>query len=179
MHIYRETFLTILLSQYVHAIEMTPNSECSFLCDDSAKGDPGSRTSSHTTSDDLVCEDDEFSPTVVGRKFKECLICELNSTAATNLRMKPIGIFITNANSQCSDVCSGSGNSARAALVDHLLKNKNGLQYCQIGDGAFSKIADDCIKCLNEVPKAKTLTNFVNALRVPVINNRQLVRFSS
>ncbi|MCJ1463389.1 hypothetical protein MMC07_001996, partial [Pseudocyphellaria aurata] len=189
MHIYQAT-LTLLLSHYVHAIEVTPNSNCSSLCDDSASSDPGKADSSTTNSNELVCDDDEFSSTVVGRKFKECLICELNSTVSGILpnendinwlifNMKynvdwcvfgyPNNPQVTEANSRCGNVCSGSGNSARAALVDNLLIPDIGLQtwrYCQNGDGAFSKIANDCMKCLNEVPQAKTLTNFVNALNV-------------
>ncbi|MCJ1471118.1 hypothetical protein MMC07_009766 [Pseudocyphellaria aurata] len=75
---------------------------------------------------------------------------------------------ITKASSQCGDVCSGSGNSARAALVDSPVQKDVALQYqyCQNEDKAFSKIVKDCLKCLNEVPKAKTLSNFVNALNV-------------
>ncbi|MCJ1470960.1 hypothetical protein MMC07_009608 [Pseudocyphellaria aurata] len=189
MHIYRVTVLTLLLFHQIHAIEVTPSSGCSALCDDSATSDPGSGASSNTGSDDVVCDDDEFSSTVVGRKFKECLICELNSNATNSIpyendvywlmfNMKfnvnwcvfgyPNSPQITKANSQCGDVCSGSGNSARAALVDRLVHNEveHLYQYCQSGDGAFPKIVNDCMKCLNEVPKAKTVSNFVNALNV-------------
>ncbi|MCJ1466849.1 hypothetical protein MMC07_005470 [Pseudocyphellaria aurata] len=186
MHIYRATFLTLLLSYHIHAIEVTPNSVCSFLCDDSATADPGDPESSHTRSNNLVCDDDEFSSTVVGRKFKECLICELNDTATYppekyaywhvwNMKYNvdwcvfgyPNNPQITEANSQCGDVCSDSDNSTRLALVDHLVKNHpyDALQYCQNENGAFSKTVDDCMKCLNELPNAKTLANFVKALK--------------
>ncbi|MCJ1467529.1 hypothetical protein MMC07_006154 [Pseudocyphellaria aurata] len=75
---------------------------------------------------------------------------------------------ITEANSKCGDVCSGPSESAKSALVDRLLQTNATIQYtyCADGDGAFSKIADDCIKCLNKVPNAKTLANYVNALNV-------------
>ncbi|MCJ1466848.1 hypothetical protein MMC07_005469 [Pseudocyphellaria aurata] len=190
MHIYRATFLTLLLSHHIHAIEVAPLSNCSALCDDNAIDDPGNGDSSHTTSNDLVCNDDEFTSTVAGRKFKECLTCELNSTVVAyevanetdaywliyNLKFNvawcvfgyPTNSQITESNSQCADVCGGSGNNAKASFVDRLLKFDVGLQYqyCKNGDGAFSKIADDCMKCLNEVPKATTLANFINALKV-------------
>ncbi|MCJ1466587.1 hypothetical protein MMC07_005207 [Pseudocyphellaria aurata] len=190
MHIYRATFVTLLLSHHIHAIEVDPSSGCSFLCDDNATDNPKLGDSSHTISDDLVCNDDEFSSTVVGRKFKECLICELNNATVDtatypeenyaywhifNMKFNidwcvfgyPNNSQITKANSQCSEVCSGSGNSARAALVNLLPeRDHDGLQYCQDGDGAFSTTVDNCMKCLNDVPKAKTLANFVNALKV-------------
>ncbi|MCJ1471116.1 hypothetical protein MMC07_009764 [Pseudocyphellaria aurata] len=187
MHTYQVIFLTLLLSHHIHAIEVSPNSNCSSLCVDSAINDPGTGDSSHTVSDDLVCDDDEFSSTVVGRKFKECMICELNSTKAYvnendaywlmyNIRFNvdwcvfgyPTNPQVTEANSQCGNVCSGPGNSARIALVDRVLRDEVEFQYqyCQDGNGAFSKIADDCMKYLNEVPKTKTLANFVKALNV-------------
>ncbi|MCJ1466583.1 hypothetical protein MMC07_005203 [Pseudocyphellaria aurata] len=184
MHIYRVTFLTLLLSHHIHALEVTPNSECSSLCDDNASDDPGSSHKSHTKSDDLVCNDGDFSSTAVGRKFTDCSTCELKSTA-NDIFLNENDVFwalssmkltigwcvlaysqnsqdppITEANSRCGQVCSGSDNSTRTALKDSKV-----LQYCQDEDGAFPKTADDCMKCLNKVPKAKTLANFVHALK--------------
>lgn len=67
----------------------------------------------------------------------------------------------TEANIQCGDVCSGQDNSAKLALVDRLLQTNATIQYqyCEDANGAFSKIADDCAKCLDKVPDAKTLAN--------------------
>ncbi|MCJ1466584.1 hypothetical protein MMC07_005204 [Pseudocyphellaria aurata] len=189
MHLYRATFVTLLLSHHIHAIEVTPGSECSSLCDDNATDDPGSGDSSHTKSDDLVCNDDEFSSSVIGRKFTDCSTCELNSTANDSF-LNENDVFwalanmkftiawcvlaysqnsqdppITEASSRCGQVCSGSGNSTRTALKDNKVP-----QYCQARDEAFPKTADNCMKCLNEVPKAKTLANFVKALKVACDN---------
>ncbi|MCJ1471117.1 hypothetical protein MMC07_009765 [Pseudocyphellaria aurata] len=194
MHIYRVTVLTLLLSHHIHAIEVSPGSDCSSLCDDSPMSDPDSGLSSHTHNEDLVCDDDDFSSTVIGRKFKECLTCELNSTATYglendafwlmyNMRYNvdwcvfgyPNNFHVTEANSQCGNVCSGPGNSAKMALVDRALRYdfKLQFQYCQDEDRAFPKIVKDCMKCLNKVPKAKTLANFVNALNVGCVQQPQ------
>lgn len=70
----------------------------------------------------------------------------------------------TDANLQCSDICSGQDNQAKSALVDRLLQTNATLQYqyCEDGDGAFNKTADACIQCLNKVPNAKALANCTN-----------------
>lgn len=78
--------ISLLLLCLVHAIEVTPNSECSSLCDNniSNDSDPGDDANSFTLGRDVVCNDYEYdgpNSTVAGRKFKNCLTCELNSTA--------------------------------------------------------------------------------------------------
>lgn len=67
----------------------------------------------------------------------------------------------TDANAQCSDICSGPNDSAKSALVDRLLQTNATIQYqyCEDGDEIFSKTADACAKCLNKVPNAKVLAN--------------------
>ena len=67
----------------------------------------------------------------------------------------------TEANAQCNDVCSGPDESAKSALEDRLLQTNATIQYqyCEDGNGAFGKIVDDCAKCLDNVPNAKTLSN--------------------
>lgn len=203
-HVYLAT--SLLLLRLIHAVEVTPNSECSSLCDDNISGqsDPGADSNSHTVSSDVVCNDYEYdgpNSTVPGRKFKDCLTCELNSTATdsktnqneaywvlcesrylqllpehmANLALCSVNMKFTfdwcvfaypnnnrtESNIQCGDVCSGQDNSAKSALVDRLLQTNATIQYqyCEDADGAFSKIADDCAKCLDKVPDAKTLAN--------------------
>ncbi|MCJ1464971.1 hypothetical protein MMC07_003586 [Pseudocyphellaria aurata] len=185
--------VSLVLLRAIHAVEVTPNSECSSLCDNNVSNgnDPSLDQSSFTIGSNVVCDDDEYdgpNSTVPGRKFKDCLTCELSSTAndaKTNQNEAYWVLFnmkftfdwcvfaypnnnVTEANTQCGDVCSGPSNSAKLALVDRLLQTNATLQYqyCEDGDGAFSKIADDCAKCLNKVPNAKTLANYVNALNV-------------
>lgn len=78
--------IALLLLRLIHAVEVTPNSECSSLCDNNVSNgnNPGADASSFTIGSNVVCDDDEYdgpNSTVPGRKFKDCLICELNSTA--------------------------------------------------------------------------------------------------
>ncbi|MCJ1422334.1 hypothetical protein MMC29_000214 [Sticta canariensis] len=188
-HVYRVTFL--LLLRLIHAVEVTPNSECSPLCDNfiSNDSDPGDDRTSFTLTGDVVCNDDEYdgpNSTVPGRKFKDCLTCELKSTAIDKKTKQNEAYWVlfnmkftfdwcvfaypdnnrTEANMQCGDVCSGPSNNAKSALVDRLLQTNASIQYqyCDDGDEAFLKIADDCAKCLNKVPNAKILANYVSVL---------------
>lgn len=84
-HVYLATSLLLLL-RLIQAVEVTPNSKCSSLCDNNiANGaDPGDDANSFTVASDVVCGDDQYdgpNSTAAGRKFKDCLNCELNSTA--------------------------------------------------------------------------------------------------
>lgn len=58
----------------------------------------------------------------------------------------------------CKDRCS---DGLQAALLDRLLQTNSTLQYqyCETGDGAFSKGVQDCMSCLEEVPDSKSLVN--------------------
>lgn len=68
---------------------------------------------------------------------------------------------LTAANTQCADTCGGPDNIAKSALTDRLLQTNATIQYqyCEDGDGAFSKIAKACMDCLGKVPNSKTLVN--------------------
>lgn len=79
---------TLLLSiiRLVYSIEVTPESKCSPLCADDISDPSGIANilDSWTVPDMFVCEDDQLAgpnSTVQGRKWKECLNCELTSTA--------------------------------------------------------------------------------------------------
>lgn len=70
----------------VHSIEVTPNSKCSSLCasDISMYGNIADGGTSWTFGSDVVCEDYTLAGpnlTVNGRKWNDCLTCELSSTA--------------------------------------------------------------------------------------------------
>lgn len=77
---------SLFLFRLVHSIEVTPNSKCFSVCANDISGnvniaDP---INSWTAGSNVVCEDYELAgpnSTVKGRKWKECLTCELNSTA--------------------------------------------------------------------------------------------------
>ena len=74
----------------------------------------------------------------------------------------------TLANDQCSDVCSGSNNTADTALVDRLFQINATLQYeyCADENEAFPRVADDCAACLEKTPNAKTLSNCESSLSI-------------
>ena len=206
----------LLLIRLIYAVEVTPNSECSSLCDNniSNESDPGADSNSFTLARDVVCNDYEYdgpNSTVPGRKFKDCLTCELNSTATDSKTNQNEAYWVlcasrylqslpehmanpgfrsvnmkftfdwcvfaypdnnrTEANIQCGDVCSGQDNSAKSALVDRLLQTNATIQYqyCEDASGAFSKTADDCAKCLDNVPNAKVLANCMTRRLKPKI----------
>lgn len=188
-HVYLAT--SLLLLRLSRAVEVTPNSPCSSLCDNSISNDsdPGDDANSFTVGKNVVCNDYEYdgpNSTAPGRKFKDCLNCELNSTATDSKTNQNEAYWVlfnmkftfdwcvfaipdnnrTEANAQCNDVCSGPNESAKSALVDRLLQTNATIQYqyCEDGNGAFGKIVDDCTKCLDNVPNAKTLSNYVKAL---------------
>ena len=77
---------SLLLLRLVHSIEVTPNSKCFSVCanDISSGSNIADGKNSWTLGRDVVCEDYQLAgpnSTVQGRKWKECLTCELNSTA--------------------------------------------------------------------------------------------------
>ena len=72
------------------SLEVTPNSVCSSRCDKNiANGaDPSDSRITKTYSSDLVCNDYEYdgsSSTEAGYRFKQCLSCELSSTAVDGI----------------------------------------------------------------------------------------------
>lgn len=83
--LYLTTSLLSLL-RLVYSIEVTPNSKCFSLCanDISDSSNIADGKYSWTIGKNVVCEDDQLAgskSTVQGRKWKECLNCELASTA--------------------------------------------------------------------------------------------------
>lgn len=70
----------------VYSIEVTPNSKCFSLCANDISGSSkiADGKYSWTIGSNVVCEDGQLAgpgSTVPGRKWKECLNCELASTA--------------------------------------------------------------------------------------------------
>ena len=54
------------------ALESVAGSPCAPICDAEAEG---------ALKDDVVCLDGQYSSTSRGRNFKDCIACQLNSTA--------------------------------------------------------------------------------------------------
>lgn len=61
-----------LLALQSLALESVPGSNCTSICSSPAIG---------SLQEDVVCLDSEFSTTKAGRDFKNCIACQLNSTA--------------------------------------------------------------------------------------------------
>lgn len=197
-----------------HAIEVTPNSKCFSLCANDITGSSNIAVENYswTIGSNVACEDGQLAgpnSTVQGRKWKECLTCELASTAvdspsnenelywvlcklpvaavhsgstaknymtdtnclffAVNMKFSfvwcvfayPDNANLTAAGTACAETCRGPDNNAKAALVDRLLQTNATLQYqyCETENGAFPKVADDCVKCLEKVPNSKAMAN--------------------
>ena len=66
-------------------------------------------------------------------------------------------------NTQCKGTCN---YGLQAALLDRILQTNSTLQYqyCQTGDGAFSKGVQECIACLESVPHSKSLAKCMSPL---------------
>lgn len=73
----------------------------------------------------------------------------------------PDNTILTAAGIACAETCQGPNNNAKTALVDRLLQTNATLQYqyCETENGAFPKVADDCVKCLEKVPNSKAMAN--------------------
>ena len=75
MHFFVVALLTVLTT----SIEVSPDSECSSLCDNNPSDSVYDPSLSKTYTDELVCYDWELAgpnSTTAGRKWKDCLQCE-------------------------------------------------------------------------------------------------------
>lgn len=72
--------LALVLPYNILALQVAPNSPCSSVCIDSTALDASDPNSSNTEPSDIVCEDADFTNTVDGSKWKQCMSCLQNST---------------------------------------------------------------------------------------------------
>lgn len=72
--------LAFILPYNILALQVAPNSPCSSVCIDSTALDASDPNSSNTEPSDIVCEDADFTNTVDGSKWKQCMSCLQNST---------------------------------------------------------------------------------------------------
>lgn len=82
--LYLFSIASVLFIRPSLTIEVTPNSNCSSLCINAPTADPGLDRSSLTLTSGVICNDAEYvgsAQTPGGRKWNDCLSCELNSTA--------------------------------------------------------------------------------------------------
>ncbi|KLU90031.1 hypothetical protein MAPG_08998 [Magnaporthiopsis poae ATCC 64411] len=57
------------------ALQVAPGSPCASACLDRSDGDARDPNASSTSVSDIVCDDQDFTSTVKGLKFKECTEC--------------------------------------------------------------------------------------------------------
>jgi hypothetical protein len=130
--------ILLLLTSTVHALHFTPDSECAALCSGGSNTTSSSSDSPVTRPSDVVCEDDEYSDSGNGIRFKNCLNClQKSDTAlkkesdvywflcksATNTSFKPVLLLMLLSCRQCP-ICF-----RRLSL---LLPRCSGLGYYQL-----------------------------------------------
>ncbi len=80
----------------------------------------------------------------------------------------------TDAGLACAETCQGPDYDAKAALVDRfqLINVTLQYQYCETGNGAFAKVADDCVKCLESASNSKAMANctFIMLIECRILN---------
>ncbi|KAF4965877.1 hypothetical protein FSARC_6347 [Fusarium sarcochroum] len=173
-----------LLLPFALSLGVTPDSDCAALCSDSSNSTLSNASSSATNSSDVVCEDDEYTKSGSGIRFKNCLNC-LQKSDATWEEKSDVYWFLYNVryafnvclysypdevetgtiNSPCN--IEGSCGSLKDALKTSLLKvnDDNQLDYCKAKDSIIeSSSYKECVGCLRSTSDQKYLANFLVAL---------------
>ncbi|KAF4452898.1 hypothetical protein F53441_4324 [Fusarium austroafricanum] len=181
--------ILFLLASTTHALYFTPDSECAALCSDGSNSTSSDFKASATNSSDIVCEDDKYSASGNGIRFKNCLNC-LQKSKTTWKKESDVYWFLYNVR-YAFDVClysypsavdSGSVNSPcniesscgslESAMKTSLLKTTpdNQFDYCEAQDSIIkSSSYKECIGCLQSTSNQQYLANFLVALRAGCI----------
>lgn len=177
----RQSILALVFFAAVQALQVTSNSDCEALCTDTS-ADSDSAT---TNSTDIVCEDNEFSKTGKGIKYKNCLNCLQNSNA-THGEESDVFSFLYNVryafdvcifsypaaaasgtvNSPCNidGACAPLGKALETSLVNATTDNR--FDYCGASDSIISSESySACITCLQSTNSQTYFSNFLVALR--------------
>ncbi|KAI5865649.1 hypothetical protein GGS23DRAFT_436906 [Durotheca rogersii] len=172
----------LFLQQGAEALRVTPGSPCADICLNNADGATPSPATSSTNSSDIVCDDQEYSTTARGAKFKSCVECLQGSNAVSgkdddiswylyNVRYA-VGVCaygFPGANKTTSSPCDidYACRPLKTALETGNLNSSNGTQldYCTADGGAFSSsLLGDCIQCFRSSATEYYLSNFLTAL---------------
>lgn len=70
----------LLAPLYIQALQVTPNSPCAAVCQDSDTLDASDPRSSNTKNSDITCDDSSFGSSKAGIKWMNCMSCLQNST---------------------------------------------------------------------------------------------------
>jgi hypothetical protein len=164
------------------ALQVTPNSPCSSVCQDSPDLDASDPNSSTTKNSDITCKDAAYSGPV-GTKFQSCMACLQTSTFSQgsesdtmwflyNLRYTAAYCVFgfPNATDVQSTPCTTSTACGMLkAAMEHGIQDPKGTtaySYCSAGDGHAMDFTnfDTCIPCLSAEGKNDYLANYFRAL---------------
>ncbi|KAI1415389.1 hypothetical protein F5Y13DRAFT_8538 [Hypoxylon sp. FL1857] len=169
--------------QWTEALQVTPGSSCAAICLDNPEGDVQDPNASTTKPTDIVCNDQEYSTTAGGIKFKNCIECLQESHAMSNaendmswylynLRYSvDVCLYgFPNATKDISSPCDidYACRPLKQALETELLTPGNGtkLNYCTADSGAFSgSQLQDCVQCFRSSSNQFYMSNFLTALQ--------------
>ncbi|KAI0834652.1 hypothetical protein F5Y06DRAFT_153552 [Hypoxylon sp. FL0890] len=173
----------LFFQQKTAALQVTPGSSCAAICLDGPEGDVQDANASSTKPSDIVCNDQEYSTTASGIKFKNCVECLQESPAMSNVE-SDVSWYLYNLRYSV-DVCLyGFPNVTKVvsspcdidyacrplkhALETGILDPGNGTQldYCTADSGAFSgSQLQDCIQCFRSSSNQFYMSNFLTALQ--------------
>ncbi|KAI0884341.1 uncharacterized protein GGS22DRAFT_165430 [Annulohypoxylon maeteangense] len=172
-------FSLLYFQQKAVALQVTPGSSCASVCLD----DPANQDASSTNSSDIVCNDQEYSTTTAGIRFKNCVECLQESHAMSNgendiswylynLRYSvDVCIYgFPNATKTISSPCDidYACRPLKQALETGNLNPDNGTQldYCTADGGAFNgSQLQDCVQCFRSSANQFYMSNFLTALQ--------------
>ncbi|KAL2197309.1 hypothetical protein P885DRAFT_34860 [Corynascus similis CBS 632.67] len=178
----RSLFALVLVSQLATALQVTPNSPCSSVCQDSRdldRSDPGSST---TKSSDITCEDADYSR-AAGRKFKKCMSCLETSTFSQGsesdtmwflYNLRYTAAYCVFGFPDASDFSPTPCTTETACghlevSMRHGIPSPDGTtaySYCSAGDGNAMDPSrfESCIACTSALGTTNYLANFFAAL---------------
>ncbi|KAL8410099.1 hypothetical protein RB594_008260 [Gaeumannomyces avenae] len=165
------------------ALQVAPGSPCASACLDRADADAFDPNASSTTVSDIVCDDQDFTSTVKGLKFKECTECLQSSRHVSgseadlywylyNLRYAAnVCIFnypaaVQNKSFACQIPQNCGALSGALRVGDLAPDNSTQLAYCNADGKKMSAgwARTGCHQCLATVPDMWFLSNFMVAL---------------
>ncbi|KAI1458502.1 hypothetical protein F4805DRAFT_141396 [Annulohypoxylon moriforme] len=172
-------FYLVYFQQKAVALQVTPGSSCASVCLD----DPANPDVLSTNSSDIVCNDQDYSTTTAGIRFKNCVECLQESHAMSNgendvswylynLRYSvDVCIYgfpnVTKTTSSPCDI-DYACRPLKQALETGNLNPNNGTQldYCTADGGAFTgSQLQDCVQCFRSSANQFYMSNFLTALQ--------------
>ncbi|KAK0635495.1 hypothetical protein B0T17DRAFT_45485 [Bombardia bombarda] len=175
----KRTLLSLLvIPRLASALQVTPNSPCASVCQDSSSLDISDPNSSNTRNSDITCQDSAFgSPE--GTKWKTCMTCLQTSTFTQgrqsdqmwflyNLRYNIAYCIFSFPNATGVETTPCSTQPACGPLkasMEHGVLNPNNMttfSYCSVG-GATSDY-DQCVSCVGSGGRTHYLANSFTAL---------------